>query len=96
MSQPRPTHEQIADGVRDAEQATAAASDVRARYHRRRSPRRQPSLEAAKQRCEDAAAPLRSWIGMVAWDGISLADELAMKKAMEGLRYERRQIAKML
>jgi hypothetical protein len=33
---------------------------------------------------------------MVAWDGIALDDELAMKKIMEALRYERRQIDKML
>jgi hypothetical protein len=33
---------------------------------------------------------------MVAWGGIELDDELAMKKAMEALRYERRQLTKML
>jgi hypothetical protein len=96
MSQPRPTHDQISAAVAVAQSAVAAAAAVRKRYHRRRSPQRESALVAARTRCEDAAKPLRSWIGMAAWGGIELDDELAMKKQMEALRYERRQIAKML
>lgn len=33
---------------------------------------------------------------MSAWGGISTDDDLAMKRVMEALRYERRQIDKML
>lgn len=96
MSQPRPTSEQIAAAIREAESASTAAAAVRARYHRRRSPRREPALAAAKERCEAAASPLRSFIGMVAWHDLPVEEELAMKAAMQKLRYERRQIAKML
>lgn len=96
MTKPRPTTEQIAAAVSFAERAVTSAAEVRKRYHRRRTPQRDRALEEARTRCEQAAAPLRSWIGMVAWGGISLDDELAMKGATESLRYERRQIAKML
>lgn len=96
MSQPRPTHDQISAAVSAADRAVTAAVAVRKRYHRRRAPQRESALVGARTRCEESAKPLRSWIGMSAWGGIELDDELAMKKVMEALRYERRQIAKML
>ena len=96
MSQERPDHAQITAAVRAAEAVVGSAAAVRGRYHRRKAPKRQASLEDARARCADAAKPLRSWIGMVAWGGIELDDELAMKGAVEKLRYERRQIDKML
>lgn len=96
MPQERPTHAQIAAAIETASRAAAAASDARARYFRRHSPHRASALSAARDRCAEAAAPFRPWLGMVAWDGIALDDELAMKKIMEALRYERRQIDKML
>jgi hypothetical protein len=82
--------------VASASAAVGAAAAVRARYHRREAPTRAKALEDARQRCVDAAKPLRSWIGMIPWGGIDLDDELAMKGVMEKLRYERRQITKML
>lgn len=95
MSQPRPTHDEISAAVAAAERIAASAAAVRKRYHRRRAPQRKSALLGARTRCNEAAKPLRSWIGMSAWGGIDLEDELAMKKVMEALRYERRQIDKM-
>lgn len=96
MPQPRPKSAEIATALGDAERAVTHARDTRKRLGRRRPPRREEQLTAARARCADAAIPLRSYIGMVAWGGISLDDELAMKRQMELLRYERRQIDKML
>lgn len=96
MSQPRPDQAKIAAALTRADSAVAAAAACRARYHRRRAPKRDSALAAARNRCAEAAAPLRSWLGMAAWGGISLDDELLMKKATTALRYERRQIDKML
>lgn len=92
-----PTKEQIEAAISVAKEATSHASDVRKRVGRRRTPKRAAQLTAARERCAAAADPLRSFIGMVAWDkhGITLEQELEMKKAMEKLRYERRQIDKM-
>lgn len=84
------------DALAAGNSAAAAARDTRKRLGRRRTAQRTKQLTAARKRCADAAEPLRSWIGMVAWGGISLADELAMKNMMTKLRYERRQIDKML
>lgn len=95
MSQPRPTYQEVAAGITAAERAAAASRETRLRLGRRRTKRRAQQLAAARQRCADAAKPLRSWLGMVAWGGIRQADEIAMKKVMEKLRYERRQIDKM-
>jgi hypothetical protein len=96
MSQPRPHSEQITAALGTADAAMAAARKTRARYRGRKTPGRVDALCDARARCEAAAEPMRSWLGMVAWGGIALEDELAMKKAMADLRYERRQIAKML
>lgn len=79
----------------DAERAVSYSRDTRKRLGRRRTPTRKKLLLAARERCADAAVPMRSWLGMVAWGGITLDDELAMKRQMERLRYERRQIDKM-
>lgn len=97
MSQPRPTSEEIAAAIQRAAREVRHGREVRRRYRRRRgAPNRETHLKSAHERCGEMAKPLRSWLGMVAWGGISLEDELAMKKAMEDLRYERRQIGKML
>lgn len=97
MAQSRPTYAEIANGLRAAQYAVERSAAVRARYRRRRGlKRRATDLTEARERCERAAPQLRSWLGMVAWGGIKLADELAMKRAMEELRYERRQLTKML
>lgn len=95
MSQSRPTQEQISAAISRADRAVTNAMEVRRRYHRRRSPQRPAALAAARDRCTEATGPFRSWLGMAAWGGIELADELAMKRVMEALRYERRQIDKM-
>jgi hypothetical protein len=96
MTQPTPTADEIASGLRSAETAVTNAANVRQRYRRRRLKRRGEQLTAARDRCVAAAAPLRSWIGMVAWHDLPLETELAMKDAISALRYERRQITKML
>lgn len=96
MSQARPDSKEIAAAIGAADAAVGSAASVRRRYHRRKSPLRQKGLEDARQRCDVAVEPLRSWLGMAAWGGIALEDELAMKKATTALRYERRQIDKML
>lgn len=43
-----------------------------------------------------AAAPVRRYIGMVLAHDIPMETELALKRASQDLRYERRQIGKML
>lgn len=94
--QDRPTDKQLQDAIDSGRMAAKAAADCRARYGRRRSPQRKERLTFHRERCAEAAKPLRSYIGMVAWGGIEQDDELAMKRVMEDLRYERRQIDKML
>lgn len=96
MPKERPDQTQISAGLDAADRAVISAAEVRKRYFRRHSPQRKPALEHARQRCADATVPLRSWIGMAPWGGISTDDDLAIKRAMEALRYERRQIDKML
>lgn len=97
MRQPRPDHAVIENELGRADAAVNHSRDVRRRYRRRRgAARRDEHLAAAKARCEQIAIPIRSWLGMVAWGGIELEDEIAMKAMMERLRYERRQITKML
>jgi hypothetical protein len=96
MKQDRPDTTQISAALSEAEAAAAFSRGCRARWKRRRAPARQESLEDARQRCAAVVPQLRSWLGMVAWGGISLQDELAMKRAVAALRYERRQIDKML
>lgn len=95
--QTSPTKDQIEAAISVAEEAVSHARDVRKRVGRRRTPKRKVQLTTARDRCASTAEPLRSFIGMVAWDkhGITLEQELDMKKAMEALRYERRQIDKM-
>lgn len=90
-----PTTEQIAAAVSVADEAVQHARDVRKRVGRRRTPRRAAQLTAARERCAAAAEPLRSFIGMIAWHDLPNEAEVAMKGAMEKLRYERRQIDKM-
>lgn len=96
MSQARPDHKQIEGGIREVERKVARAREVRKKYARRRTPRRDSALRDARTGCAAAVKPLRSWLGMVAWGGITLDDELAMKAAVAAARYERRQIDKML
>lgn len=96
MAQDRPTHAQILAAIGRAETACVQAANCRTRYSRRRSPRRPLALAAALEQCVAVAGPFRSWLGMVAWGGIDLDDELAMKKIMEKLRYERRHLERML
>jgi hypothetical protein len=96
MAQKSPDHAEIEAAVAAAQTLADNSAAVRRRWRRRNAPTRQPALEGARQRCADAAPQLRSWIGMSAWGGISTDDDLAMKRVMEALRYERRQIDKML
>lgn len=91
-----PSSEQIKTALTAADTAVEAARRTRNRLGRRRTPSREDSLKAAAARCAEAAKPLRSLIGMVAWHNLSTEDELAMKDAIARLRYERRQISKML
>lgn len=93
-----PTEQEIRDAIAAGRYAAAYSKQTRGRLRRRKTAKRQPQLEATRLKCEEAAAPLRSFIGMIAWDkhGITLEQELEMKKTMEALRYERRQLTKML
>lgn len=95
---PSPTAQDIRDAIGAGRYAASYAKQTRGRLRRRQTANRRAQLEGAKVKCEQAAAPLRSYIGMIAWDqhDITLEQELEMKKTMEDLRYERRQIAKML
>lgn len=95
---PSPTAQDIRDAIGAGRHAASCAKQIRGRLRRRKTTNRREQLEGAKVNCEQAAAPLRSYIGMIAWDKheITLKQELEMKKTMEDLRYERRQIAKML
>lgn len=95
MSQPRPNHKEIEAVIEAAERVAKASRATRADLGRRRTPTRAKRLRNAREQCSDAAKPFRPWLGMAAWGGIALDDELAMKKVMEALRYERRQIDKM-
>lgn len=90
-----PTKPQIEAAVMVADEAVEHARGVRKRVGRRRTPKRAAQLSAARERCATAAVPLRSFIGMVAWYDLPVDQELAMKGAMQRLRYERRQIDKM-
>lgn len=96
MSKNRPDHAHIAAAIERLDNAVAVSTAVRKRYRRRITPARNPALEQARQDCADSVPLLRSWLGMAAWGGIDVADELAMKNAVERARYERRQIDKML
>jgi len=94
--QERPNSGQIVAVLGAAERAAISARETRRRLGRRRTQRRESQLLGARARCAEAAIPLRSYIGMVAWGGISQDDEISMKNIMSKLRYERRQIDKML
>lgn len=94
--QTSPDRDQIAAAIETGLGAATAARQVRLRLGRRKTPKRAEQLAAARDRCADAAAPLRSFIGMVAWHDLPVEQELAMKDAISKLRYERRQIDKML
>jgi hypothetical protein len=94
--QTRPTTQQIMAALGVAERAVLDSQATRRSLGRRKTKLRQKRLAEARQRCAEAAKPLRSYIGMAAWEGISLEDELLMKRQMERLRYERRQLDKML
>lgn len=95
MTKLRPTPSQITVALSAAERAVMSSRETRKRLGRRRTNRRKTQLLAAREGCAEAAVPIRSWLGMAAWGGIALDDELAMKRQMERLRYERRQIDKM-
>lgn len=95
MAQPRPDRATIAAALAEASDAATASKTTRLSLGRRRTLTRAKRLTAARDRCSAAAEPIRSWLGMVAWGGIEQEDELAMKKVMAALRYERRQIDKM-
>lgn len=95
MPQNRPTHREIELAIEAADLAVGRSRGARKRLGRRRTPTRNEQLASCRAGCAEAATPLRSYIGMSAWGGIDIDDELAMKKAMEALRYERRQIDKM-
>lgn len=96
MRQNRPDHDEIANAVARAAAAAKSSAELRKKLRRRQTPTRAAQLDTARDRCSAAAPQLRSWIGMCAWGGIALDDELAMKRVMEALRYERRQIDKMV
>jgi hypothetical protein len=98
LVQPSPTEKDIRDAIGAGCYAASYAKQTRGRLRRRKTAKRQLQLEAARTKCVAAAAPIRSFLGMVAWDKhkITLEQELEMKKVMEDLRYERRQITKML
>lgn len=93
--QAKPTSEQITAAIGVADDAVEHSRVLRKRLGRRRTPTRAAQLTAARERCAHAAEPLRSFIGMVAWHDLAVKHELAMKGAMQKLRYERRQIDKM-
>jgi hypothetical protein len=94
--QDRPTDKQLQKAI-DAGRAVAkAAAECRERYARRRTPQRKERLTYHRNRCADAAAPLRSYIGMVAWHDLPLEFDLRMRDVIGELRYERRQLDKML
>lgn len=93
--QERPTTEQIHAAIVSAAAAVESSRRTRASLGRRQTPTRRRRLLAARQRCSDAAGPLRSYIGMIAWHDLPYEQETAMKDAVQKLRYERRQIDKM-
>jgi hypothetical protein len=86
----------MATAVSAARDAVERAGKMRRRLARRRTPHRDAELRAMQGECAEAAVPLRSYIGMVAWHDLPVEQELAMKDAIAALRYERRQIGKML
>lgn len=96
MPQPTPTREDVESALADAAAAVGRARGMRRRLARRRTPNRDAELRAMQGECADRAAPLRSFIGMVAWHDLPTDQELVMKTAIGDLRYERRQIDKML
>lgn len=96
VSQPKPDIHALSAAIGAADHAVAAASAARKKFRRRRTTRRDDILLARREACAKAAAPLRSYIGMCAWHDFDVSQETAMKRAIEALRYERRQIDKML
>lgn len=92
----KPSSDAVKSAVSDGLAAAEASRALRKTFRRRRTPQRDRKLRSMRSRCSEAADPLRSYIGMVLWHDIPLADELAMKDAIAKLRYERRQIDKML
>lgn len=94
--QERPTTAQMRAASSAGEKAADEARALRGRLKRRKTPTRTRQLTAARAACAAAAEPLRSYIGMVAWHDIYIDHELMMKSVMVKLRYERRQIDKML
>jgi hypothetical protein len=94
--QDRPTDKQLQQAIDIGRMVAKASAECRARYGRRRTPQRTERLTQHRQRCADAAVPLRSYIGMVAWHDLPLEFDLPMRDVIGELRYERRQITKML
>lgn len=94
--QDRPTDKQLQRAIDIGDMVAKASKECRARYGRRRTPQRQERLTWHRKRCAAAAVPLRSYIGMVAWHDIPVDFEIPMKRVIADLRYERRQIDKML
>lgn len=96
MSQSTPDYSQIESAVKVADRAAMLSAEARKKYARRRSPRRESTLNRCRERCSEAAKPLRSYIGMIAWHDLPVDVELMLKNAIAKLRYERRQLDKML
>lgn len=94
--QERPTDKQLQQAIDDGRRAAKASAECRARYGRRKTPQRTERLTYHRSRCAEAAKPLRSYIGMVAWHDLPLEFDLPMRDVIGALRYERRQIDKML
>lgn len=92
----KPTDEEIQVALAAAREAVDQSRERRKRLSRRRTPRRRIELEEARAAASAAAAPLRSYIGMIAWHDLSNEIEVKMKHAMRDLRYERGQLDKMM
>lgn len=92
----RPSDKQLQQAITAGRAVAKASSECRARYGRRRTPQRTDRLTFHRQRCASAAVPLRSYIGMNAWYDFPLEIDHGLRDAIAELRYERRQIDKML
>lgn len=94
--QESPTSEQLLRATGDATERVDKSRAMRKRLRRRRTPRRDQELRDMLESLAAAAAPVRRYIGMVLAHDIPMETELALKRASQDLRYERRQIGKML
>lgn len=94
--QPTPTDDQISAAVSAAHNAVTRSRETRARYRRRRTPQRNSALQLCRTELTEAAAPIRSYIGMVLPHDLPRETELTLRNASADLRFEREQIRKML